>query len=195
MAAIDKTYVSTWKEYKEIRDWAEVTDLVYPDGTKSTKMINWFYYPNLVESDFKDSKEFVLWNTDNLVDMFLYANCPFKLVQDRLKEQYGDTSELERKPVNKHEVGNHFKMPKKILGCSYLIKVEREGENWNYNDLTNKWTELAELSPYNSSYCYVKCPSRKKLQRMIRKWNLPKGATVTVDAVRYYYGFQILIRK
>ena len=30
MAALDKTYVSNWKDYKEIRDWALITDVIYP---------------------------------------------------------------------------------------------------------------------------------------------------------------------
>ncbi|MGM9531195.1 hypothetical protein [Intestinibacter sp.] len=156
MAAIDKTYVSTWKEYKEIRDWAEVTNVVFPDGTKGAKLIEWFYFPNLGESDFIDSKEYVLWNTDLLTDMFLYANCPFELVQNRLKEQYSDLSELERKPINKHEVGNHFKFPKKILKCTYLINVEREGEHWWYDEHINQWVELSELRRSSCSSCYVK---------------------------------------
>ena len=42
MAAIDKTYVSSWEEYKEIRDWAIKTNVTYPNGDIGSKMINWF---------------------------------------------------------------------------------------------------------------------------------------------------------
>lgn len=34
MAAIDKTYVKTWEDYKAIRDWARKTDMIYPQWYK-----------------------------------------------------------------------------------------------------------------------------------------------------------------
>ena len=74
MAAIDKTYVDSWKEYKEIRDWAIKTNVTYPNGDIGSKMINWFYFPDLTEDNFKENKEYVLWNTSELVDMFLYKH-------------------------------------------------------------------------------------------------------------------------
>lgn len=185
MAAIDKTYVSNWSDYKEIRDWAKVTDMIYPDGTNGGKMIDWFYYPNLTEQDFSDENtEYVLWNTAMSVDMFLYKNCPFKLVQDRLKEQY-DISELsEKKSINKHEVGNHFKFPKRFIGGIYTFCVDRQTdkkiENWWYSDYHNKWTEYEEFGPWNTNSCIKNVQSRKAAIRLIRKWNLPKGSVVTV---------------
>ena len=120
MAAIDKTYVDSWEEYKEIRDWAIKTNVIYPNGDIGSKMINWVYFPYLTEGDFKEDKEYVLWNTSEIVDMFLYKHCPFELVQERLKEQYSDLSYLDREPINEHEVGNHFIIPKKSGLFSYL---------------------------------------------------------------------------
>ena len=111
MAAIDKTYVT------------------YPNGDIGSKMINWFYFPDLTEDNFKENKEYVLWNTSEIVDMFLYKHCPFELVQKRLKEQYSDLSYLDRAPINEHEIGNHFIIPKKFInrivyGQWYCIEVK-----------------------------------------------------------------------
>lgn len=197
MAGIDKTYVSKWSDYKEIRDWAKVTDMIYPDGTNGGKMIDWFYYPNLTEQDFADEDtEYVLWNTSVAVDMFLYNNCPFKLVQDRLKEQY-DISELsEKNVINKHEVGNHFKFPKRFRGGIYTFYVDRQTdkkiENWWYSDYHNKWTEYEEFGPWNTNSCVKNVKSRKAAIRLIRKWNLPKGSVVTVTD--YYNKYNIKIK-
>lgn len=193
MAGLDKTYVSTWKDYSTIRDWARKTDVIYPNGINGGKMIDWFYFPNLTESDF-NGKEYALWNTTTPVDMFLYKNCPFKLVQDRLAEQYGNELwGLDTDPENKHEIGNHFKLPKGVIRDTYMIEVIRENEYWSYSDDYNSWTEDSEFGPWNTNRCYRRNISRKALCRLIRKWNLPKGATVYL--IGNYREFEILIKK
>lgn len=100
MAAIDKTYVSDWNTFKEIRDWAKDQSFTLKNGEK-INLINYFYYPNLTEEEFNQYKseyekehpdweyEIVLWNTPTYVDIWLIRNCPFEFIQDRLKEQYG----------------------------------------------------------------------------------------------------------
>ena len=194
MAGIDKTYVASWKEYKELRDWAQNTNMIYPNGVNGGKMIDWFYFPDLSEEDFTDSKEYILWNTSTAVDMFLYKNCSFELVQNRLKEQYGiHITELARNSVNKHEIGNHFKFPKRISRDIYWITVKRDTEDWNYSEEYNMWTEWDEYGPYNTNVCIRRIPSRKALCRLIREWNLPKGAIVNFSG--YHTEFNILIRK
>lgn len=70
MAALDKTYVTKWEDYRDIREWASKTTIVYSNGLKGDKMIKWFYFPNLSESDFK-GKEIPLWNTTESEDYFL----------------------------------------------------------------------------------------------------------------------------
>lgn len=194
MAAIDKTYVKSYKDYKEIRDWANKTDVIYPNGINGGKMSNWLYYPDLTEEDF-NGEELPLWNTTMEVDMFLYKNCPFKLVQDRLKEVYYDyISCLSRQPINKHEVGNHFILPKKILkNYYYHISIEREGEQWRFSSDYNEWIEANEFGPWNTLYCCRLITSRKELARQIRKWNLPKGVTIIID--NGYNNYKIRIKK
>ena len=200
MAAIDKTYVSSWKEYKEIRDWAIKTNVIYPNGIIGDKMINWFYFPNLKEDHFKEDKEYVLWNTSEIVDMFLYKHCPFELVQERLKEQYSDLSYLDREPINEHEVGNHFIIPKKFINRIvywqwYCIAVKYNERYWGYNAETDQWVSTNELGKFHQYYLYIKLTSKKALARQIRKWNLPKGAAISINCMRYLHKCKIVIRK
>ena len=200
MAAIDKTYVSSWEDYKEIRDWASKTDLIYPNGINGGKMINWFYFPDLTEDNFKENKEYVLWNTSELVDMFLYKHCPFELVQERLKEQYSDLSYLDRAPINEHEIGNHFIIPKKFInrivyGQWYCIEVKYNERYWGYNAETNQWVSTNELGKFHQYWLYIKLTSRKALARQIRNWNLPKGAIISINCIRYLHKCKIVIRK
>lgn len=99
MAGIDKTYISNWSTFKEIRDWAENQSFTLKNGEK-INLIDYFYYPDLTEEEFNKYKEnynkiypeyeyeIVLWNTPTYVDIWLIRNCPFEIIQDRLKEQY-----------------------------------------------------------------------------------------------------------
>ena len=200
MAGIDKTYVSSWEDYKEIRDWAIKTNVTYPNGDIGSKMINWFYFPDLTEDNFKENKEYVLWNTSELVDMFLYKHCPFELVQERLKEQYSDLSYLDRAPINEHEIGNHFIIPKKFInrivyGQWYCIEVKYNERYWGYNAETNQWVSTNELGKFHQYWLYIKLTSRKALARQIRNWNLPKGAIISINCIRYLHKCKIVIRK
>lgn len=200
MAAIDKTYVDSWEEYKEIRDWAIKTNVIYPNGDIGSKMINWVYFPYLTEGDFKEDKEYVLWNTSEIVDMFLYKHCPFELVQERLKEQYSNLSYLDREPINEHEVGNHFIIPKKFINRIvywqwYCIAVKYNERYWGYNTETDQWVSTNELGKFHQYYLYIKLTSKKALARQIRKWNLPKGAAISINCMRYLHKCKIVIRK
>ena len=200
MAAIDKTYVFSWEDYKEIRDWAIKTNVTYPNGDIGSKMINWFYFPDLTEDDFKEDKEYVLWNTSEIIDMFLYKHCPFELVEERIKEQYSDLSCLDREPINEHEVGNHFIIPKKFInrivyGQWYCIEVKYNERYWGYNAETDQWVSTNELGKFHQYLLYIKLTSRKALARQIRKWNLPKEAIISINCIRYLHKCKIVIRK
>lgn len=195
MAAIDKTYVSSWEEYKEIRDWAIKTNVIYPNGIVGDKMINWFYFPNLKEDHFKECKEYVLWNTSESVDMFLYKHCPFKLVQERLKEQYDDVSYLNRESINEHEIGNHFTLPRWYFrDVWYYVELIYNDAEWSYSNEYDTWISPNEFGPHGGS-CHICISSDKALVRKIRKWNLPKGAILKFSCIRYFHDFIIRIRK
>lgn len=109
MAGIDKTYISTYKEFDEIRNWAKEQKVPY--GNKTVLLTDFMFYPDLTEEEWNEDLEYsvkhemealgisreesiesyekALWNTPTFVDVWLIRNCPFDTVQDRLKEQYG----------------------------------------------------------------------------------------------------------
>ena len=69
MAAIDKTYYKTKKEYDTAKNWAKehwLESIVY-DYQKG----GW-----------------VLWNTSTPIDMYIWKHCNIKFIHDRLAEQY-----------------------------------------------------------------------------------------------------------
>ena len=118
MAGIDKTFTSSWKDYKELREWAQKTRMEYPHKEKGAGyLIDWFYEPDLTEKDFKDGKEeHVIWDTPESVDRFLRKNCPLAFVQERLKEQYGKGYDDLLKP----HVDPHIEKKGKLLKLKFL---------------------------------------------------------------------------
>lgn len=57
MAGIDKTYVTTWKDYKEIYDWAKSIGTVKDDYGNLLTPFNWLYYPDLTEEEFYNNQK------------------------------------------------------------------------------------------------------------------------------------------
>ena len=100
MAGIDKTYISNFRTYKKIVDWAKDIKVNLPNG-KFVNLIDYVYYPNITKEEWDNWKneykekypntrfDIVLWNTPTFIDVWLIKNCPFEEIQNRLKEQYG----------------------------------------------------------------------------------------------------------
>lgn len=58
MAGIDKTYVNTWKDYKDIVDWCKSIGTVTDDWGNKLTPYDWLYYPDLTEEEFyRNQKE------------------------------------------------------------------------------------------------------------------------------------------
>lgn len=179
MAGIDKTYVNTWEDYKQIRDWAEKTNFVYTSGEVGEKLINWFYFPNLTESDF-NGKEVPIWNTSYAEDYFLYKNCPLKIIQDRLKEQY--KSPLIIKNIERPDK-IHFKGIKRKLNLVCL--------NINYDNCPMYYRNGTwDINGIGEIYIYYYKLSNRKLKRLLNKWKLPVGSVVELFSI--YTGTTII---
>lgn len=117
MAAIDKTYVSSWAQWKELRDWIWDKEFDLHNGAHVV-LRDWMYYPdntqedveawleNVRQDEIKYHSEYYkekygddwekhivvdvpFWNTSVYVDIYMIRNCPIEWVQDRLKVQYG----------------------------------------------------------------------------------------------------------
>jgi hypothetical protein len=89
MAAIDKTYTSDYREYRDFKKWAKTIKCKFPYehiyGEQIT-IIDCVYLWH--KRDF-DGVELPIMNTPKVVDAYLIKYCPFPFVQDRMKEVYG----------------------------------------------------------------------------------------------------------
>lgn len=123
MARINKTYIKTYNQYKEVCDWCK--DIVVKfDNTfvknGSFKPFDFIY--EYTEDDFKslgENIDLVLWNTPWYMDKWLIKNCPIDFIQERLKEQYGnDYDDIKNGNCEMYERNGlgkdiHFKVIKK----------------------------------------------------------------------------------
>ena len=201
MAAIDKTYVDNWDDYKSVLEWCDEHPMPLSDGgTLNLREI--LYYPKLTEDDFKDGKERVLWNTSFYEDVFLIKNCDIPFIVERLRDvQYkGDYESIKdgTYPFRKRgEAGKHVKMIQCAWGTDtkrqmrswgiYLtFDAKSEGNGyWRYYEDSDHWALSDELYEdtsewVSSSYVSSKGRSVKAMVRMIRRWKLPVGTIVTV---------------
>jgi len=85
MAGIDKTYVnhSQWIQARQFADETQAEQIRCLGAP-----IN-FYYDHEDAAQMGD--DFVLWNTSQLQDVWLYQNCKLPFIQERLDVQYGKT--------------------------------------------------------------------------------------------------------
>lgn len=210
MACIDRTYVTSYEEWKEVIGWAKKTEYICPNGLKY-KVIDSCYYPDLTEEEVKNwlkkNNEIPVLNTSYSLDYFLIKHCPIKLVQDRMKDVYGEEyvrSVLEGRSNYDlfvyPETGKRIKFieyPKyrkagkiysKYLGKHkkdiYWIEVDIPDNPYcGYNKDLDKWILDNELGDWTEAG-YIglsSVHSLKALIRKIRKWNLPIGTEIKFE--------------
>lgn len=201
MAGIDKTYVSSFKEYDEIREWSKHTYVKYLNGLVDKEpLYNWLYYPHLEEKDFEDNNEYVLWNTSQAVDIFLARNCPFKLIQNRLHEQYRNSyNDLLTCKSPNIEYSNHFKFIGSLKTLNWLNRycdcweLQIQGIDWGVSYLTNSFVRYDEYLPMNSDELFIRNLNKRSLKRKLKK--LPKGVTIEIINHKFnYYSFKLKVK-
>lgn len=144
MAGIDKTYIKTYNQYKEVYDWCK--DIVVTlDVNKNISFKPSDFLYEWTEDDFNqlsENGELVLWNTPSYMDSWLIRNCPIDFIQKRLKEQYGDEYDdikngnfetYERNGLAQHI---HFKVIKKphVYRRFSFIYTDRQNQLKVYKD-------------------------------------------------------------
>ena len=189
MAGIDKTYLNTYQEYIEVLEWCNKV------GTITDEYGNTFNPKDFMNCDLKEADFFsgmVLWNTPTWFDLYLIRNCPVKVIQERLHEQYSDefiekvlnhTSEYDkfkRNGLGRNLRASVFKKPT-YKCCDNWWWIEIKGD-WCYNEYTNEWVHEAECKEWTTNVCtkYRGKLSIRKIMRILRRWNLPKGLTVSI---------------
>lgn len=195
MAAIDKTYLSDYEEYQKFLKWAKETTFKCPNGTK-IYMYN-YVYDYWSKEDMKETSRPVM-NTPLALDYFLIKYCPFKFVQDEMREVYdkeyvnsiiNGTSEYDT--FKYPEVGTKFTIIRGrwMTYKNYLWKfrkrkihfdlnVEYNKQHLRYSPEINKFILPYELGLGTMSWT-TKGKTIKALIRHLRKLKLPKGAIIT----------------
>ena len=159
MSAIDKTYVSSWEQWKELKDWVWDKEIHLKNGLISRPR-GCMYYPEYGEKEVTEWLENVrksnmehygwtyeealensdipFWNTPTYVDIWLIRNCPIEWVQDRLKSQYGGgwskeafTNQDNSYEAIKNGTSEYDTWQRNGLGKNFKYKVIKK-PNWHY---------------------------------------------------------------
>ena len=187
MAAIDKTYINNKKDYEDLKNWVSTQKTCTTPIGESFDIKDYMYKwdENAVLRAFENGKEVPIWNTPQVVDKYLYKNCPLKFVQDRLKEQYRDPEESLVKTED-YEYGKCkiLKFPKVFKDIDVEFEVMNEtDDHLVFSKPTNKWVKFGDVLSMSGQYtCGL---SMRKLRRLLKTWSIPKGYAVYV---RLYYG-------
>lgn len=214
MVGIDKTYVSSYEEWKEVIDWAKTTSFKCPNGMV-LNVIDYCYDPDMTEEEVKgwlsERVEIPVMNTPEALNYFLIKHCPIKVIQNRMREVYSDfpdkvlsgTSDYDKfiRPTGGKHIrfikkpkitypGRFFSYDRGWIKLGYNIEVlipgEDEFDSPEYNEDYDYWLLPNELGKRTSgNIIRVECRSIKALLRKIRKWNLPVGTKIKIYDIRY----------
>lgn len=158
--------------------------------------------------------EVYLWNTDISFDVYLIQNCPILFIQDRLREMYGDEYENIKNHRSiydtfKREVSDnpHFTI-RKILGTNRnkdyhwsvsihapnkeTIWYDERDKNWYFKEechITKDWKDLSYIAIIGGKM------TNRKIYRLIRRWNLPKGIRLFFSSSSFYKeAFEVIVK-
>lgn len=209
MAGIDKTYTKSYKNYKDLVDWASKNIFTCPNGMKINP--SEYIYP-WEEEDFIDNNNIPILNTTMQMDYYLIKYCPLDFVQERMKyvydKEYYDsikngTSEFDTF-TKEGKYGKHCKIinkpiisTKRPIGRNtWFVQVYPPEEYFfmSYNESCNKWLWPYELGEFTSNTCH-KFKTIKSVIRNILKWQLPIGTIVTVESRYVGLDYKIKITK
>ena len=212
MAGIDKTYVKTWDEYKDVLDWCDSVGIVTDDYGNKMHPSKWLYHNNLTKEDFNgNEKDFVLWNTGYLEDIYLIRHCPCKIVQERLHKVYDD--EYINDVLNHNTEYDKFVRPIGDKNPKFkIIWKEKPHKKLNYGWCVDMYGSNGSIYSSDVPACYLEdwdkwifkndtfyCSrgignyilrgylTPRKIYRKLRKWNLPKGTKLKFYG--FYYGY------
>lgn len=199
MAAIDKTYTNSWEEYQSLVEWCKGKSFTLKNGD-IIKPSNYIY--DWKEENFDGVKLLPLWNTPTYLDIWLIRNCPLKFIQDRLKEQYGGGWSKEAFTSHNdedmyHQILTHnspYDLYERESSHKFSIKysinnkfkdddlfwwVDIMSLGWWYNEKHQTWYHNDEALPISSNVAHLKGNmSKRRLARIIKKWDLPKGIEI-----------------
>ena len=194
MAGIDKTYTSSYQEYRGFKDWADTQVITFFDGHRVC-VVDYVYD---IEEIYFNGREIPIMNTPTWLDTYLIQNCPFGFVQARMEIVYNTHyEELKSKPFPSRPVGKQnrkikvarnnrtrFPIHNKAYGIWWL---QCNGNLW-FNDETGTWADPECYPTYRNSAHFK---TVKAVVRHLREQYLPDGITFTLHG--RYVGEEYLI--
>lgn len=200
MASIDKTYTSSYSEYKSFKDWADKQYITFFDGLK---VCVGNYVWELSEDMFDDNCLTPIMNTPIGVDAYLIQNCTHQFVLNRMKEVYKEqyyntlkAKDLGAKPPEEYQQNRNISFKKVIRNRrrsfpslnkkvgSWLLRVKRSDYNsfWMCNDTTKVWiNDFVTLYPTNTNALSLE--SIEEVESHLQKQYLPKGLEFTLVGI------------
>lgn len=141
MAGIDKTYYTTYEEWKSVKDWCDqIGNTQDKYGNKFNPSDFLYDHDDFTPYEFNKRKEWakeengedytyfgILWNTPTWFDIWLIRNCQIPLIVERLREQYGQ----EFIDKVKMEISEYDLYKRNGLGKDLKVNVVKR-PNFNY---------------------------------------------------------------
>lgn len=147
MAYIDKCYIHSYEQFKEVRNWCTGKKVELSNGLVYNAE-DFLMDKNMTEEYFNEWKEDIiqnhmklynqtyeeaekhfeipLWNTPVYFDIWLIRNCPINFIQDRLETQYGNDYKLIKKGRSEYDT-----YKRNGLGKHFHYKIIRK-PNWKH---------------------------------------------------------------
>ena len=192
-AAIDKTYLS-YEDYLTLKDWCKQNKLVYDNGKEGSPMDFLYSYSEPYEG------EAPVWNTPESFDRWLYYNCPLPFIQERLRIQYPNTY-FDNYQMITSETGTRYSgsfKPKYRTRYIWFINFGEYLSTWYYGWDSKTWYDYTSLMPPETrgcGHCTIKNLTKRKLNRLIKKWKLPIGTKLAIKCYGAGEEFNITIKK
>lgn len=180
----------------------------YVDKKEYPTLEDWIKYVDSWEV------EICLWNTDIAFDVYLIQNCPVQFIQDCLKEMYGGEYENIKNHYSIYDTfkrdtndNPHFTI-RKILGTNRnkdyhwsvsihapnkeTIWYDERDKNWYFKEechITKDWKDLNYVTYVDGKM------TNRKIYRLIRRWNLPKGTRLFFSSSSFYKeAFDVIVK-
>lgn len=210
MSCIEKTYVTSLKDYKEIIEWCKHNSFVCPNNMRLDPMNYCLrgYTDEEIKKWLKESKAIPVMCTSRAMDYFLIKCCPIEAVQNRLKEAYSEeyynavkngTSVFDK--WRRGPIGRHYRFIKKpyfnwchklysktcrkYIRASYWVdafipKEDGYAEFMSYNEHYKQWLFDDELGYWTCSTAHIPAKTMKACLRQVMKMGLPVGVHVRI---------------
>lgn len=128
MAAIDKIYCSTRKDFIEFYEWCEMFEEECYKDTQQYLTHYFYITPQQWDEKDKNVRERPITNTPFSIDMWLWKHCPIKFVRERLNE-WGYSCKISKKQmfyIEKSFDREEYRQDKTIRNLKDFIKQQEE---------------------------------------------------------------------